>query len=209
MYKLDISELKWKHRPGPTGDTCTISLKCSIPQIQRTEVLIVGQDILQAASIMNAAYSEKIIESTIVDDQYSLSLNGIIAEQDIQNLLDTLQLERISVQQQEIPESDADPNVFVYHAIDQQDPILNADQFANVASKYDMDTLPVGEPVVLENQPGLYEAIPFYRVDSVEMDFLNALEADRFVHVVKRDLGLLVREINSAGKYLTQTTVQI
>lgn len=209
MYNLEISELKWKHRPGPTGDTCSITIKCVVPTITVTNVRVRSTDILEVASAINGNYIVNTSTIDIVGGVYTAELAGYVTNAQLEATLDGIDVMSVTAVSDEKVESDADPNIFVYHAIDQADPILGADMFANVASKYDMDTLPVGEPVLLDGQPSLYEAMPFYRIDTVTMDFLTATSAHRFVSVVKSDTGKLVQEIIDAGKYETRTVVSI
>lgn len=88
---------------------------------------------------------------------------------------------------------EADPNIFVFHARE------DGDTYSNVASLYDMNTLPIGEPIQVINDNGEVRSIPFYRLDSVTMDFCNTTEADRFInHILKFDTKLLVNEYKAA-----------
>lgn len=86
----------------------------------------------------------------------------------------------------------ADPNIFVFHAKP------DGDTYANVASLYDMNSLPVGAPTEIVNDDGNTEFIPFYRLPEVTLDFCNGLIAAHFVDVVKFDIKLLVREYKAA-----------
>ena len=93
----------------------------------------------------------------------------------------------------EAMQDDADPNIFVFHARE------DGDTYSNIASLYDMNTLPIAEPVQVINDDGEIRSIPFYRLDSVTMDFCNTTEADRFInHILKHDTKLLVNEYKAA-----------
>lgn len=209
MYQLDISELKWKHRPGPQGDTCSISITCSVPTINVTEIKVHASDPIQIAEVIKAGFT--VLESYIYPDEdlYTATLSGTVKRVQLDTVLSELGDYTLHISYEDKAESDADPNIFVYHAIDQSDPIYDKDQFASIASKYDMDTLPVDEPIALDNEEPLYESIPFYRTNKVEMDFLTATAAHRFVSIAKADVKALVQEIEDAGKYTTTTTVHI
>lgn len=87
MYNLEISELKWKHRPGPVGDTCSISITCSIPVIDKTQLLIRSEQILDVASVIANAYQEIIISSMINDNTYTAELDGTITQNEVELLL--------------------------------------------------------------------------------------------------------------------------
>lgn len=92
----------------------------------------------------------------------------------------------------EADQEGADPNIFVFHAKP------NGDTYANVASLYDMNSLPVGAPTEIVNDNGEVEQIPFYRLPEVTLDFCNGLLAAHFVDVVRFDTKLLVREYKAA-----------
>lgn len=98
----------------------------------------------------------------------------------------------------EANEEGADPNVFVFHAKPE------GDTYSNVASLYDMNSLPVGAPTEIINDDGKTEYIPYYRLPEVTLDFCNTLDAERFVAIVKYDTRLLVKEYQAARK-LTKT----
>ena len=38
MYKLDIGELKWKDKYGPFGETCSVTIRCYVPEIKTAQV---------------------------------------------------------------------------------------------------------------------------------------------------------------------------
>jgi hypothetical protein len=91
----------------------------------------------------------------------------------------------------------ADPNVFVYHAGEDiyGTGIRQGDTFSNVASKQDMDVIPVGEPIILEDAiQSKDRAIPYYRTNSVELDCYNLDEADRIWRIIQHDITSLARE---------------
>lgn len=92
--------------------------------------------------------------------------------------------------------ADADPNVFVYHAGEEGGTgIRKGDTFSNVASKQDMDVIPVGEPILLEEAVlNKDRAIPYYRTNSVELDCYNVEEAERIWRIIQYDIASLVRE---------------
>lgn len=101
-------------------------------------------------------------------------------------------------------QDDADPNIFVFHARE------DGDTYSNVASLYDMNTLPIGEPIQVINDNGEVRSIPFYRMDSVTMDFCNTTEAERFInHILKFDTRLLVNEYKAARNLQKQEEVVI
>lgn len=89
-----------------------------------------------------------------------------------------------------------DANIFVYHAADPNDPI-QGDEFSNVASLQDMESLPVGAPASVEGD--LTENyVPFYRTNSVELDCYNLIEMERVWTIIKRDTASLVREYKAS-----------
>jgi hypothetical protein len=93
--------------------------------------------------------------------------------------------------------ADADPNVFVYHIGEDVNGtgIRQGDTFSNVASKQDMDVIPVGEPIVLEDAiQSKDRAIPYYRTNTVELDCYNVDEAERVWRIIQHDITSLVRE---------------
>lgn len=90
--------------------------------------------------------------------------------------------------------------VFVYHKVEEDDP-YTGDLFSNVASLHDMDSIPADEPVVMEGSLDThFAAIPFYRTDSVELNFMTADAAERAWRIICHDVRALVREYESAGK---------
>lgn len=93
--------------------------------------------------------------------------------------------------------SDVDANVFVYHAGEIIDGtgIRSGDTFSNVASKQDMDVIPVGEPIILEDAiQSKDRAIPYYRTNEVELDCYNLEEAERIWRIIQHDIADLARE---------------
>lgn len=90
-------------------------------------------------------------------------------------------------------EEGADPNVFVYHA-DTDPESGQGDTFSNVASKQDMDTIPVGEPVFLPEEHSQENFIPFYRTNTAEFDCYNTTELLRIWKIIQLDIAALVRE---------------
>ena len=95
--------------------------------------------------------------------------------------------------------ADADPNVFVYHAGEEDGTgIRKGDTFSNVASKQDMDVIPIGEPIILEDAiQSKDRAIPYYRTNTVELDCYNLQEAERIWRIIQHDITSLVREYAS------------
>lgn len=87
---------------------------------------------------------------------------------------------------------DADPNVFVYHAAAY--PGTDGDTFSNVASKQDMDVIPVGAPADLENEHPTQDYIPFYRTSTASFDCYNTTECERIWRIIQIDIASLVRE---------------
>lgn len=93
-----------------------------------------------------------------------------------------------------IPELDS--NIFVYHAADPNDPI-QGDEFSNVASLQDMESLPIGAPTPVEGD--LTENyVPFYRTNSVELNCYTMDEAERVWTIIKRDAASLLREYKAS-----------
>lgn len=94
---------------------------------------------------------------------------------------------------------DADmAKVFVYRKAEEDDP-YGGDMFSNVASMHDMDSIAPDEPVVLEEPVDpRFAAVPFYRVDTVEMNFLTADAAERAWRIICHDVRSLVREYKAA-----------
>ena len=89
-----------------------------------------------------------------------------------------------------------DANIFVYHAADPNDPI-QGDEFSNVASLQDMESLPVGAPTPVDGD--LTENyVPFYRTNSVELDCHNLVEMERVWSIIKRDTSTLVHEYRAS-----------
>ena len=89
-----------------------------------------------------------------------------------------------------------DSNIFVYHAADPNDPI-QGDEFSNVASLQDMESLPVGAPTPVDGD--LTENyVPFYRTNSVELNCYTMEEAERVWRIIKRDTASLVREYKAS-----------
>lgn len=96
----------------------------------------------------------------------------------------------------------ADPNVFVYHVGEPDGTGLRGgDTFSNVASKQDMNVIPVGEPMEVED--ALMEKdtyIPYYRTNVVELDCYNVIELERVWNIIQFDIQQLVREYRSWDK---------
>lgn len=95
-----------------------------------------------------------------------------------------------------------DPNIFVYHAK------LNGDTYSNVASLQDMNSLSLA-PGDIINDDGTTQYIPYYRKDTVTLDFYNASEADRFRRLVEYDTRLLVKEYIDSRNLVTETIIYI
>lgn len=91
-------------------------------------------------------------------------------------------------------EVEIDTNVFVYHAAEPDDP-YHGDLFSNVASMQDMESLPVGEPAVVEGMGEAENLFPFYRTSSVELHLHNLAEAERVWRVIRHDVKMLVYEM--------------
>lgn len=90
-------------------------------------------------------------------------------------------------------EEGADPNVFVYHA-DTDPSSGKGDTFSNVASKQDMDIIPVETPEYMPEENPQENYIPFYRTNYVELDCYNVEEAARIWRIIQYDISALVRE---------------
>lgn len=91
----------------------------------------------------------------------------------------------------EATESYADPNVFVYHS--DPDSATGA-MFSNVASVQDMDIIGIGEPTSLPSEDGTENNIPFFRTDTVQLNFYNLDELARCWTIIKYDIAKLVQE---------------
>lgn len=89
-----------------------------------------------------------------------------------------------------------DDNIFVYHAADPNDPI-QGDEFSNVASLQDMESLPVGAPTPVDGDL-TEDYVPFYRTNSVELDCHNLVEMERVWSIIKRDASTLVHEYKAS-----------
>lgn len=100
---------------------------------------------------------------------------------------------------------DLDANIFVYHAVEPEDP-EEADSFSNVASLQDMNIIPVDAPGTLEGAKLRENFIPYYRKASVVMDFYNAADMERAWRIMKIDTASLVREYYAA-RNLQETEV--
>lgn len=88
-------------------------------------------------------------------------------------------------------EPGADPNVFVYHT----DPDSKTGaMFSNVASMQDMDLIAIDESTFLPEENGTENNIPYYRTDTVELNFYNLDELSRCWNIIKTDIASLVRE---------------
>lgn len=108
-----------------------------------------------------------------------------------------------------IPDNnDIDPNIFVFHAHPEDDP-LQTDHFSNVAALWDMNSLPVGDPIQIDNESGQEQIIPFYRKDTVTLDFHNVLEAERFWRIVQLDTKLLKESYKASNNLLQVDSVTI
>ncbi len=85
----------------------------------------------------------------------------------------------------------ADPNVFVYHT----DPDSKTGaMFSNVASMQDMDLIAVDESTFLPEENGTENNIPYYRTNTVELNFYNLDELSRCWDIIKTDIASLVQE---------------
>lgn len=94
---------------------------------------------------------------------------------------------------------DMSGKIFVYHAAEADDPD-RGDKFSNVASLQDMNIIPEDEPVTLGGAIELEEYIPFYRTDSVTMDFYTAKDMERFWEIMKTDVRNLMYDYHCARK---------
>lgn len=93
---------------------------------------------------------------------------------------------------------DADPNVFVYNTRETVR-VNEADMFSNVASLYDMETIPVLESQRLPEEFPTDNNIPYYRTNTVTLYLPNASVMERVWEIIRIDIKLLVREYNSAN----------
>lgn len=220
MYKLDIGELKWKNKRGPMGETCSVTIRCYVPEVKTAQVEAAYVDaVLLAQAFWQLEYSESITRLDVDSENnrvlvtFALNIEPEQLKQDLSATESGADIDQeqlvVSVQNSSEPESDADPNIFVYHAIPEDDPVLTEDEFSNVATLYDMRTTPVGEPIQRDDQPHKFSFLPFYRVDTVEMDFLTASEADIFCKQVVNRAKRLVFEYGAEGRRLEQVIEDI
>ena len=84
-----------------------------------------------------------------------------------------------------------DPNIFVYHASPDSD---TGAMFSNVASMQDMDIIAVDTTTPLPNEDSEENNIPFFRTNTVELNFANVeVLYDRW-HTMMTDIRNLVKE---------------
>lgn len=84
-----------------------------------------------------------------------------------------------------------DPNIFVYHASPDSD---TGAMFSNVASMQDMDIIAVDSTTPLPNEDSEENNIPFFRTNTVELNFANVeVLYDRW-HTMMTDIRNLVKE---------------
>lgn len=91
----------------------------------------------------------------------------------------------------EATEDSADPNVFVYHS--DPDSTTGA-MFSNVASMQDMDIIGIGETTPLPSEDGTENNIPFFRTNTLQLNFYNLEELARCWAIIKYDVAKLVKE---------------
>lgn len=192
------------------GCTCRIRLTCEAAYTEYTSLRIgnIPAAVLDgvAALLPSWEHYEKAV-SLVLDETdagwvYTIRLEGVslTTAQVAASILAVpgmaeagLTVDMITVTDAGRTSVEADPNIFVYQAADPADPILDADVFSNVASWYDMVTLPL-EPAELEGETPLQDAIPFYRTSSCTLDFITECDALAFVRTAKADIAMLVRE---------------
>lgn len=102
--------------------------------------------------------------------------------------------------------TDADPNVFVYQASADE---KCDDMFSNVASMQDMNLLLVGHPVTIKMEEGTEDNIPYYRQNTVSLDFYNVAERERVAHTILVDIASLVREYKLLTGKKEETTITL
>lgn len=96
--------------------------------------------------------------------------------------------------------------IFVYQAAAEGDPI-DYDRFSNVASLQDMNVIPKGAPITTDDEP--YEnAINFYRVDTVELDFYNLHQLERVWRLIQIDAKNLVKEYKKSVNLVVEEEVE-
>lgn len=206
------------------GTTCRIKMICEAAYTDYTSIRI---GYISADAIDNVA-------ALLPSWEYCESISSLVLEREDDGCVYTIRLEGAALTSRQAQESilaipgmveagmtadmvtvvdagredgDADPNIFVYQAADPADPILDADVFSNVASWYDMVTLPL-EPAELEGETPLQDAIPFYRTSSCTLDFITECDALAFVRTAKADIAMLVREykahkeLESVGEFV-------
>lgn len=92
----------------------------------------------------------------------------------------------------------ADPNVFVYHS----DPDSRTGaMFSNVASIQDMDIIGVGETTPLPDEDGTENNIPFFRTNTLQLDFYNIDELARCWSIIRYDIAKLAEEYKKFELY--------
>lgn len=94
---------------------------------------------------------------------------------------------------------DLDSNIFVYHAVEPEDPEAS-DSFSNVASLQDMNMLPVDAPAELQEEEPYENFVPYYRKNSVVLDFYNTKDLERAWRIMCVDVSSLTREYYAARR---------
>lgn len=84
--------------------------------------------------------------------------------------------------------SPVDTNVFVYHFAGEDDPV-HGDTFMTVAAVQDMNSMPVGTPVVEDGA-----LVPFYRTSKAEFACDSTSQADYVWCVIQQKLAKLASD---------------
>lgn len=225
-FKVTIGKLRWKNVPDSWGHTCSVTLKCEPESKEYTYVTIAGIAVSKLETMARAishwryfndidswtsphddsdiyTYEITLRDLALTGTQVLASLNAV-AEFRSAGIPDT----DVTVRSETI-EADVDPNIFVYHATPTGDPFPDGDTFSNIASYYDMITLPVGDPVTVPDPDTSQEAIPFYRVDEMTLSFITAADAARFIRIAKYDIAKLSSEYDDSVKVQDNEVIHV
>lgn len=224
-FKITIGKLRWKNVPDAWGHTCSVTIKCDPESQQFTHITISGIPMAKlekmAASIGGWRYFNLIDSwaSPHEGDIYSYEITLRELALDRESVLTSLHAvqdyiaagipdSNVSVDSETVAD-DVDPNIFVYHATPEGDPLTDADLFSNVASYYDMITLPVGEPVTVPDPDKSQDTIPFYRMPDVTLSFITAGDAARFIRIAKYDIAKLASEYDDTLKVQDNEVIHV
>lgn len=89
--------------------------------------------------------------------------------------------------------------IFVYQSVPEEHPIPG-DTFSCVASLQQMSMIPEDAPTALPDEDSAYNNVPFYRTDTVTLDFHNMEQVKDFWKIVQIDAAALLREFRYSRK---------